>query len=293
MSTTAIDPHAELLAALRLQVEWGADEALDDLPLDRLASGMAEADGRTASLSRPGLQAPARALPAPRRGPGAPYRPGPTPPPAAGPALDPTQATDLAALLAAWADFEGCALRRTAASTVLPLGDPAAPLLFVGEAPDADDDRAGQAFAGPAGRYLDRMLGSIGLTRAGTRFAFLSPWRPPGGRPVSDAELRLCLPFLLRYVALAPPRRLVLLGTPPLRALLGGADGVRRARGRWRDTKVPGLEHAIPALATHPPGQVAANPLLRRDAWSDLLLLRRTLDQDEIATATTADTALK
>lgn len=278
------DAQAGALAMLRLQAEWGADEALLDLAVDRLRPGQEGASGvgaTPATPSRAGAPGPWPARPdAPPATPAA-MADGPAAGrPAGGAAVDAAAgAATLDALLAAWAGFEGCALRRTAASTVLPWGDPAAGLLLVGEAPDADDDRAGTPYAGATGAYLDRMLASIGLARPALRIAFLVPWRPPGGRPPNESELRACAPFLLRYLALAPPARLLLLGNAPARTLLGGQDGARRARGRWRSAAA-GLDRPVPALVTHAPAQVRATPALRRDAWADLLLLRHALDTE-------------
>jgi DNA polymerase len=178
------------------------------------------------------------------------------------------------------ADFDACALRDTAASLVFADGDEAAGLMLVGDVPGPDEDRAGRPFVGPAGALLDRMLASIGVGRDSIRLAMLVPWRPPGGRPPSETEIALCLPFLLRHVALVGPRRLVLLGPQVSRALLPTTGSRRRARGAWVDLAVPGLEALIPALPTASPAALLASPAGRRAAWADLRALRRALDQD-------------
>ena len=250
----ALSPAA-LLAALRLQVEWGADEALAPLPLDR--------------REQPAVPA-ARPQVLPQR-PSAPAAPAPA-------VLASLDAMGMEELLAAWSASDGGGLRATSSNSVLPAGDPGAALLLIGEAPDAEDDMAGTAFAGATGHYLDRMLASAGLDRSMLRLAFLTPWRPPGGRSPYEFELRASLPFLHRYLSLAPPDRLVLFGNAAVKALTGNLDGVRKSRGRWRDARIPGHGAPVPALAMHPPGQVRRKPALRKDAWVDLLLLRQALD---------------
>jgi DNA polymerase len=187
-------------------------------------------------------------------------------------------ATTLEALRAAIADFDGCALRNTASHLVFADGDASAGLLLIGDAPGADDDRSGTPFAGPAGAYLDRMLASIGLDRGKLLLAPLIPWRPPGDRPPSAAELALCLPFLHRLIALVEPRRLVLVGALAARALLGQSGSRRRSRGIWQDVAIPGLSETLPALPTFSPAELMRSPADRRAAWADLRLLRRTLD---------------
>jgi len=241
----------DALALLRLQMEWGADEALEEAPRDRLHP------------------------------PSAPPRPAarPTPVgPSAPPAADAAGAETLAALRDAIAAFGGCALRDTATNLVFADGNPSAGLLFVGEAPTAAEDRSGRAFDGPAGAYLERMLASIGLGRETALFTPLIPWRPPGGRPPTAAELAACLPFLQRLIVLTAPHRLVLLGSLAQRAILGT---VPRKRGRgWIAAVVPGRPNPLPALALPNPELLLAKPAGRREAWAGLRLLRRSIDDD-------------
>lgn len=239
----------DALAALRLQMEWGADEALDPAPLDRFAA---------APAVRPALRlAPAAPLPAPPI----------TAPPAA----------NLDELYAQLDAFEGCGLRATATTTVRPDGDAASGLVLIGEAPGADDDRCGRAFSGALGDTLDRVLGSIGLDRSAVLLTTLVPWRPPGNRPVTEAEIRSCLPFLLRLLALVRPQRMLLLGAAPVRVLTGNADPVRRLRGKWHNSLIINGDLSVPALPMAPLDHWLRSPTAKRETWADLLLLRSTL----------------
>jgi DNA polymerase len=159
-------------------------------------------------------------------------------------------------------------------------GDASANLLLIGEPPGAAEDRSGTPFAGPGGDYLDRMLASIGLERSHLMLAPLIPWRPPGDRPPSPTELTICLPFLHRLIALVGPRRVVLLGALPARALLPQTASRRRPRGAWIDAPIPGLPQSVPVLPTFSPAELMRSTKDRRAAWADLRLLRRTLDAD-------------
>jgi uracil-DNA glycosylase len=265
--------------ALRLQIEWGADEALEEAPVERLRA-----------VSPPATPPP-NPLP---QGDGGNISP---PPPVGGgwgegtARLPPTRATPaeralqaataaptLEALRAAIAGFDACALRDTASHLVFAEGDPSSELLLIGDAPSAADDRSGTPFAGPAGAYLDRMLASIGLERGKLLLTPLIPWRPPGDRPPSAAELAICMPILYRLIALAAPRRLVLLGSLAARTLLVQAGSRRRARGTWHEVAIPGMPGTLPALPTFSPAALMRSPGDRRAAWADLRLLRRTLD---------------
>jgi len=181
----------------------------------------------------------------------------------------------LGALVAA---FDGCPLKRTATNTVFIDGNPAAPLMIVGEAPGAEEDRIGRPFVGRAGQVLDRMLTAIGLDRSGVQITNVIYWRPPGNRKPTSAEIAACLPFLLRHIALANPRVLVLAGGTSATALLPTGEGITRLRGRWFDLAVPGLDRPVPTLPMFHPAFLLRAPERKRDAWRDLLAIKAKLD---------------
>ena len=140
--------------------------------------------------------------------------------------------------------------------------------------------RAGLPFVGPSGQFLDRMLASIGLDRTKFLITNVILWRPPGNRNPTDNEVLICLPFLFRHIALVRPRRLVLLGNMAARSVTGSSEGIRRIRGRWIQVTIPGLERPVPALPTLHPAYLLRTPGAKRDAWADLITLRRALDAD-------------
>lgn len=270
MPSDAQPPTEALLAALRLQIAWGADEALADAPPDRFAAPVPSAS------PLPGAPLPAALAPRPRA---AAVLPAPA---AEGPASHPAAlaaaATTLAALRDAMASVD-CALRDTATNMVFADGVPESGLMLIGEAPGADEDRLGRPFVGVSGQLLDRMLKSVGLERERNFYITnILPWRPPGNRTPTDAEMALFLPFVLRHIALARPRHVVLLGGVAAKTLLRAKDGITRLRGRWHD--IPMDTAPLPALATLHPAYLLRNPVAKRDAWTDLLLLRRRLDAE-------------
>jgi DNA polymerase len=89
-----------------------------------------------------------------------------------------------------------------------------------------------------------------------------------------------CLPFLLRHIALVRPRRLVLLGALATKAITGRTDGIRRLRGRWLELTIPGLDQPLATLPMLHPAYLLRTAGAKRDAWGDLLSLRRALDGD-------------
>ena len=262
---------SDALTALRLWIEWGADEALAD-----------EAADHFASATRPIQDTPGIRLPGVAAAPTARIV---TSQPAPGAARGAAQAAHTLAASAATLDalhlamdgFEGCPLRATATHTVRPSGNPRAGLILIAEAPGSDDDRTGEAFAGAPGRMLNQVLASIGLDRSGVLLTHLVPWRPPGSRAPNEAEIQACLPFLHRLLSLTRPERILLAGAGPARALAGAADGVRRLRGRWLPVAIEGQDAPAQALLLPPPDQWLRSSTAKRALWSDLLELRRNL----------------
>jgi DNA polymerase len=248
---------------LRLQVEWGADEAIDLDPVDRLRP----VESKPVPLPRPASPVKDAAAAGPPKG-----TPGERAVGSAG------QAATLDDLRTALAGFDGCALRDTASNLVFAEGDPDSSTLIIGEAPGREEDRSGHPFAGPEGLLLDQMLASIRLTRSELMLTPLLPWRPPGGRPPSAAEIAICLPFLYRLIALLEPDRIVLFGGTAARVLLPQTPNRRRNPRGWIESSIPGLHAALPILALPGLTEMLKNPPLKRDAWAGLRMLRRTMD---------------
>jgi uracil-DNA glycosylase family 4 len=267
----------QAMEALRWWIRVGVTDALDEAPHDRLADGLASRqtprDPQKASVSlrqaAPEIETRSRA---PRHVPG-------TNSPEAGEgsarALS-EAAPDLETLRSAMADFEGCALKRTATQLVFADGVPGSRVMLVGEAPGADEDRTGRPFVGRAGQLLDRMLNSIGLDRQNVYIANIVPWRPPGNRTPTLQETQMCLPFLERQIQLANPEYLVCLGGSAVRTLLGAEGGVMRARGSWFAYPRQSARQ-IPALAMLHPAFLLRQPAHKKFAWADMRALASTL----------------
>ena len=188
-------------------------------------------------------------------------------------------AADLATLRTSLAAFEGCPLKHTAKNLVFGDGNPTADVMVIGEAPGADEDREGLPFVGVSGRLLDRMLASIGLDRESAYIANILPWRPPGNREPTPAEVAACLPFIERHIELVAPRFLVLVGGTAAKTLLGRREGIMRLRGRWLAYRTERSEAPIPALATFHPAFLLRSSAQKANAWRDLLMLKLKLDE--------------
>ena len=184
---------------------------------------------------------------------------------------------DLESLRAALENFEGCGLKKTAKSLVFGDGNPFAEVMFIGEAPGADEDRDGIPFVGVSGKLLDRMIASIGLDRQSVYITNILPWRPPGNREPTRGEIAACLPFICRHIALVDPKILVLVGGTSAKTLLGRKEGIMRLRGRWMPLGSGKLDRPIPALAMFHPAFLLRSPGQKATAWKDLLMIKAKL----------------
>ncbi len=179
------------------------------------------------------------------------------------------RATTLAELKAALEAFDGSALKRGGARTVFADGTPAYRIMLIGEAPGAEEDRAGLPFVGRAGQLLDKMLSAISLSRAtNTYITNVLNWRPPGNRDPAPEEAAINLPFLRRHIELVDPGIIVLLGASAARHVMGRSDGIMRLRGKWLEYHVNG--RMVPVMPTLHPAYLLRRPIDKKLAWRDL-----------------------
>ncbi len=252
-------------SAPRELLEWyltaGADEAIGEAPRDRYAEPKAAPEATAPPPAAPKGPPPRRPLAIA------------SPENAAQSAGELAAASEnLEALAQAMGRFEGCALKDTATNLVFGDGNASAPVMLVGEAPGADEDRQGLPFVGVSGQLLDRMLAAIGLDRTGAYITNILPWRPPGNRKPTTAEITSCLPFIERHIALVAPKVLVLVGGTAASALLERREGITKLRGRWLNYRRSGLE--IDTMPIYHPAFLLRQPGLKREAWRDLLEIK-------------------
>lgn len=252
------------LAALDWQIELGATETIADVPINRYETP----EKAPAVQSKPGS---ALARPA-----------------GAGTPADPQDAIDAARLAArsamdlpglrdALAGFEHCELKKGARNLVFSDGQPGAPVMLIGEAPGREEDIAGTPFVGRAGQLLDKMLAAIDMGRThAERPVYITnilPWRPPQNRDPAPQEIAMMRPFVSRHIELAQPKVVVIVGNISAQCLLG-KRGITRLRGHWTESE------GIPALPMFHPAYLLRNPAAKREAWADLLALKKRLSGD-------------
>jgi DNA polymerase len=147
---------------------------------------------------------------------------------------------------------------------VFGVGNPAADIMFVGEAPGADEDVQGVPFVGRAGQLLTKMIEAMGLKRDDVYIANVLKCRPPNNRDPQPDEVEQCEPFLFKQIATIQPKVIIALGAFAARALLKTQDPISRMRGRVYEYRGA---HLIP---TFHPSFLLRSPGYKREAWEDL-----------------------
>ena len=177
-------------------------------------------------------------------------------------------------------DFDECALKKTSANTVFSSGSIDSRVMFVGEAPGAEEDREGRPFVGASGRLFDKMLASIGIIRDKVYITNTIFWRPPGNRRPTGAEVAQCLPFLQRQIELVRPDILVPLGGSASQTLLKVDLGITLLRGRWYEYTLSDNSKIVTLPMFHP-AYLLRSPVHKREAWRDMLALSDKLNQKQ------------
>lgn len=195
----------------------------------------------------------------------------------------PATASELDAVRADLGECTRCKLSAGRTHIVFGVGSHEAPLVFVGEAPGAEEDRRGEPFVGEAGQLLDRMIAAMGWRRQDVYIANVIKCRPPGNRDPEPDEIAACEPFLRRQLAAIRPRLLVALGKFAAQWLCGkpGAP-ISALRGRFHEY------HGIPVMPTFHPAFLLRQPTQKRVVWEDLQLVMKELERLGIVPEATA-----
>lgn len=173
--------------------------------------------------------------------------------------------------------FDGCILKKSALNTVFSDGDPSSKVMFIGEAPGAEEDKQGRPFVGQSGQLLNKMLNAIGLSRSEVYITNVVYWRPPGNRTPDPEEISLCMPFLERHIEIISPKVIVLLGATAMRAVLQITSGLSRARGIWHEYMTPSGQK-FKTMVTFHPSYLLRSPGQKMLAWQDFIMLSKELN---------------
>lgn len=213
-----------------------------------------------------------RTVPPPVRPPLAASAPAAAPPPVAAPPRSDRSPADVESQLATIreeiGDCKRCRLCDGRTKIVFGQGSPLAELMFVGEAPGADEDASGLAFVGRAGQLLTDMVEKgMKIPRADVFIANVIKCRPPGNRPPESDEINTCQPFLEAQIKAIRPRAIVALGATAAKFMAKSGDPISRLRGRFAAWE------GIPVMPTYHPAYLLRNPAAKKEVWADLKLV--------------------
>ncbi len=169
---------------------------------------------------------------------------------------------------------QACPLHETRTNTVPGAGNENARLVFVGEAPGADEDRQGVPFVGRAGQKLTQIIEAIGLSRSEVYIANVLKCRPPGNRNPLPEEVQACEPYLIAQLQLIKPRVICALGAFAAQTLLRTDQRISRLRGQFH------AYHGIKLMPTYHPAFLLRNPRAKRDVWEDVQKVKAEHDRE-------------
>ena len=184
----------------------------------------------------------------------------------------------LASIRADIGDCRLCRLHQGRTNLVFGVGNPDAELMFIGEAPGADEDEQGLPFVGRAGQLLNNMIGAMGLRRDDVYIANIIKCRPPQNRTPERDECDTCSPFLMRQIAAIRPRVIVALGAVAAKTLLAMNAPMSELRGRFYDfaPRAQDME-AVKLAVTYHPAFLLRDPRQKKEAWKDLQMVMKYL----------------
>ncbi len=179
-------------------------------------------------------------------------------------------------------DCKRCPLHKQGRKQIVfGVGTPHTELMFVGEAPGADEDEQGYPFVGRAGQLLTNMIQAMGLKREEVYIANVIKCRPPGNRTPEREECDVCSPFLFRQIETIQPKILVALGAVAAKTLLGVNEAMARLRGQIYDFSTPRTQGGTPydgkLAVTYHPAYLLRDPRQKKEAWKDLQMVMRFL----------------
>ena len=166
-----------------------------------------------------------------------------------------------------------CSLGHTRKNFVFGVGNPNAEVVFIGEAPGADEDEQGEPFVGKAGQLLNKIIEAIQFKREEVYICNILKCRPPNNREPQPEEIELCEPYLWRQLEIIKPKLILCLGRVAGQALLKTKDTLGSLRGKWHDYR------GIPTMVTYHPAALLRNPNWKRPTWEDVQALRRRYDE--------------
>tara|TARA_A100001011_G_C14210179_1_gene799535 strand:+ start:452 stop:1153 length:702 start_codon:yes stop_codon:yes gene_type:complete len=169
-------------------------------------------------------------------------------------------------------NLKNCELKKNAKNIVFSDGNPKSEIMFIGEAPGANEDQEGLPFVGKAGKLLDKMMAAIDLDRNKVYISNIVNYRPPENRKPTEEEIKRYLPFITKHIEIIEPKIIVLLGSTAMNALISSSKVISKTRGKWMKKQFGSCNSYL--IVTFHPAFLMRQPAQKKLAWFDLKMIR-------------------
>ncbi len=166
-----------------------------------------------------------------------------------------------------------CPLGLSRTRFVFGVGNPNADLMFIGEAPGAEEDAQGEPFVGRAGQLLNKIIEAVEMKREETYICNILKCRPPNNRDPLPTEMEVCTPYLMKQIEMVKPKFIICLGRISAQWLLSTNTTLGAMRGKVHDF------HGISLIVTYHPAALLRNPNWKYGAWEDMKMFKRLYDE--------------
>ncbi len=157
-----------------------------------------------------------------------------------------------------------CELHKSRTNVVPGHGNFSPEIMFIGEAPGAEEDKQGMPFVGRSGQFLTKMIEAMGFTREEVFIGNILKCRPPNNRTPTSDEIEICIPYLKKQISILQPKAIIALGSTSVKGLLGDTPAISKIRGEWRKFE------GVPLMPTFHPAYILRNQSKKKELWYDL-----------------------
>ena len=177
-------------------------------------------------------------------------------------------------------DVSDCELKKNSSQIVLSDGDPASPIMIVGEGPGQKEDEIGKPFVGEAGLLLNKMLEAINIKRPKIYITNVVNYRPPNNRKPEPSEINRYSVFLREHINIIDPKILILMGSTAMEALFGQTLKISKERGKWKELIIN--QKTYLTILTFHPAYLLRQPDQKKFSWADLKIIKKKIDELKI-----------
>ena len=177
--------------------------------------------------------------------------------------------------------IEDCNLKNNSKKAVMGNGNIYSPIMLIGEAPDAEEDKTGQTFVGEAGNLLEKMLIAINIKKENIYSTFAVNFRPPEDRKPTSTEIKRYSHFLQKHISIIKPKIIILMGSTAMESLTGLNSNISIERGKWKEVIIKNVNYNV--IITFNPSYLLRKPENKKYSWDDLKKIKQKIQDLNLA----------